>query len=104
MDHYQGGKVNHAVLQAVFGMKPQEARARIELLSRREREVAELMALGLSNHEIANQLGVSRKTLDIHRGRIKRRLQTTVQGIGRIWFLARIDERMRDGSRHRDTD
>jgi len=56
-------------------------------------EVAELMALGMGNTQIAQKLEISRKTLDIHRGKIKRKLQTTIQGIGRIWFLTRLADR-----------
>ena len=80
-------------LVSVFGMKPQEAKARLEQLSPREREVAELMAMGMGNTQIAQKLDISRKTLDIHRGKIKRKLQTTIQGIGRIWFLTRLTDR-----------
>jgi two-component system response regulator FixJ len=85
--------VNASELAAVFGMKPQEACAKLELLSPREAEVAELMAMGLGNTQIANKLEISRKTLDIHRGKVKRKLQTTIQGIGRIWFLCKLFER-----------
>lgn len=80
-------------LSNIFGMKPTEAKARLELLSPRELEVAELMALGMGNTQIAQKLEISRKTLDIHRGKIKRKLQTTIQGIGRIWFLTRLADR-----------
>jgi len=40
---------------------------RIALLTPREREVFDLMAAGVKNLAIAQQLGISRKTLDIHR-------------------------------------
>lgn len=85
--------MNSTDLVSVFGMKPQEARAKLEQLSPREMEVAELMAMGMANTQIATKLQISRKTLDIHRGKIKRKLQTTIQGIGRIWFLTKLAER-----------
>jgi DNA-binding NarL/FixJ family response regulator len=46
----------------------------IERLSDREFEVFQLIGLGLNSREIALKLGVSPKTVDAHRGRIKEKL------------------------------
>lgn len=43
------------------------ARSRIEVLSEREREVLGGVATGLSNELIARQLGISSRTVEIHR-------------------------------------
>jgi FixJ family two-component response regulator len=43
---------------------------RIETLTRRELEVLDLMVAGMKNTEIAKRLGISEKTLDIHRSRV----------------------------------
>jgi FixJ family two-component response regulator len=43
---------------------------RIETLTRRELEVLDLMVAGLKNTAIAKRLGISRKTLDIHRSKV----------------------------------
>jgi FixJ family two-component response regulator len=43
---------------------------RIETLTRRELEVLDLMVAGMKNTEIAKQLGISGKTLDIHRSKV----------------------------------
>lgn len=50
-------------------------RARMERLTAREREVAELIAEGLPNKSIAAQLGISVKTLDVHRSHILAKLK-----------------------------
>lgn len=43
-------------------------------LSNRELKVFELMGKGLSNHEISEKLGISKKTVDAHRENIKKLL------------------------------
>jgi RNA polymerase sigma factor (sigma-70 family) len=47
---------------------------RIARLSPREREVMELLVEGLGNKEIALELGLSRKTVDIHRSHVMMKL------------------------------
>ena len=51
-----------------------EAAARIAKLSRREHEVLDALALGHSNKVIANDLGISVRTVDVHRARMMDRL------------------------------
>ena len=48
----------------------QEVAERIARMTRREREVFGLMADGMKNQMIARHLGISRKTLDIHRTKV----------------------------------
>ena len=38
----------------------------------------------------AHALGISPKTLDIFRGKVKRKFKTTMHGIPRVWFCALI--------------
>lgn len=45
------------------------------LLTEREREVALLLAEGLSCREIAGQLDISPKTIDTHRGHVLKKLE-----------------------------
>ena len=51
------------------------ARAKIEILSRREREVLILLIHGHSNKEMAEELKISPRTVEIHRGNMMRKLQ-----------------------------
>ena len=51
-----------------------EAREKIERLSRREREVVELLVEGHSNKEIARILGISPRTVEIHRANMMKKL------------------------------
>lgn len=74
----------------VFRMKPADAKSLMDTLSPRELDVAQLMAMGLSNRAIAEKVGISRKTLDIHRGNVKKKFGTTVNGIGRVVFAAKF--------------
>ena len=52
----------------------QDAEARLAKLTRREMEVCELVAAGLLNRQIARELGMSEKTVKVHRGRVTRKL------------------------------
>jgi len=66
-----------------------EAQQAIALLSRREREVLELLSAGCSNKEIARTLEISPRTVEIHRGNMMTKL-----GAGhpadavRLWLTA----------------
>jgi two-component system response regulator NreC len=46
----------------------------LDLLTSREREVLQLLAEGLSNQEIAEQLNISVKTVETHRGNMMKKL------------------------------
>jgi PAS domain S-box-containing protein len=51
-----------------------EAARKIMLLSPRQREVTELVAGGLRNKQIAHELGLSEKTVKMHRGLVMEKL------------------------------
>ncbi len=51
----------------------QRARARVDCLTERERDVMMLAAQGLANKEIARRLSISHRTVEIHRARIMRK-------------------------------
>ncbi|MBB3664704.1 MULTISPECIES: response regulator transcription factor [Prauserella salsuginis group] len=53
---------------------------RIDTLTQREREVLRLVIEGLSSQLIAKQLGMSVKTVDVHRARIKSKTESETLG------------------------
>jgi FixJ family two-component response regulator len=52
-----------------------ELRHRFESLTRREREVLQLVTIGQLNKQIAAELGISEVTVKIHRGNVMRKMQ-----------------------------
>lgn len=51
------------------------AASRLAALTAREREVLDLLVAGLSTKAIANELAVSPRTIEVHRGRVFEKLQ-----------------------------
>ena len=66
----------------------QVASSSLELLSPREREIAEEIARGYSNHDIATKLYVSVRTVDAHVRHILNKLGFTSRTQVAIWFAA----------------
>src|SRR3954447_20447806 len=63
------------VLDAFAGAPPPEADAELEQLTPREREVLRLLARGYLYKEIAQNLGISAKTVEAHVSAVLRKLQ-----------------------------
>ena len=47
-----------------------EIEAKLALLTKRERQIMDLLAAGKSNKEVAYELGISQKTVDFHRAHV----------------------------------
>lgn len=62
-----------------------DAAARFARLTRREREVCDLVSRGLLNKQIASELGTGEKVVKVHRGRAMRKL-----GIDSVAALVRL--------------
>ena len=63
--------------------------ARHAVLTPREREVCELVAQGLTNKEVAQQLGTTEKTIKVHRARVIQKL-----GVDSVAELVRFVDRL----------
>ena len=80
-------------LEAIVGISPERAAELLGTLTEREHEVASLMATGEKNKHIAAKLGISTKTLDIHRANLKWKLKTRGPvDVARVVFAKAIGE------------
>jgi len=70
-----------------FQSERQLAAPKVASLTKREREVIALMVAGIKNRKIAEQLGISTKTLDIHRANIMRKFGTKVMADVVRWYI-----------------
>ncbi len=65
------------------------ASAAMATLTRREKEIAEIVAMGKRNREIAEELGLSPRTVDVHLTRIYRKLNVSSRtALGRLVTVA----------------
>lgn len=62
--------------RTIRGHEVAEASGRIAALSRREREVLDALVAGRSNKAIAHDLGISVRTVEVHRAHMLERLRT----------------------------
>jgi DNA-binding NarL/FixJ family response regulator len=67
-------RVAGLVLRALVQARTDVARPYVDPLTRREREVAQLLVEGLGSRAVANRLGITPKTVDTHRAAIMRKL------------------------------
>jgi len=72
-------RIQRAVAQQVHvetdGVKHDEIADRMALLTSRERQVMSMVANGEMNKRIAHQLGISEKTVEIHRAKVMEKMQ-----------------------------
>ena len=74
--------------QRLFRTEQQRAADLVSRLTRRERQVCELVVRGLINKQIASELGIAEKTVKIHRGRAMHKLEVdSVASLVRLFSL-----------------
>ena len=62
---------------------------RLARLTKRERQVCDLIAKGLLNKQIAGELGISEKTIKVHRRRVMQKIDVdSVAAL--VWLLSRL--------------
>jgi DNA-binding NarL/FixJ family response regulator len=71
---YVSSKMSARILDGLSGRKPRGSQSPIEKLTDREFEVFQLIGQGKSTRDIAKQLHLSSKTVDVHRGHVKEKL------------------------------
>ena len=67
--------IEHDAQQAVTRADAQLIQQRYRVLSPRERQVMGLVVQGLANKQIAANLDLSEKTIEVHRGNVMRKMQ-----------------------------
>jgi two-component system response regulator FixJ len=83
-------------IEAILGVAPAKASEVLVTLTEREQQVAQLMSTGIKNHKLAAELGISTKTLDIHRANVKRKLGAkSAVDIARIVFAKKFGEHLK---------
>lgn len=72
---YVSERMSAKLLDSLTGRRPRGSNSPIEKLSDREFEVFQLIGQGKSTRDIAKQLNLSPKTVDVHRSHIKEKLE-----------------------------
>ena len=81
LDRIQKAIARDAKLRESLG-EHSRIRTRLESLTEREREVMDLMILGKQNKAVAQDLGVSPRTIEIHRARVMEKMD--VQSVAEL--------------------
>jgi DNA-binding NarL/FixJ family response regulator len=72
---YVSSQMSARLLEGMSGARPRGSTSPIQKLTDREFEVFQLIGQGKSTREIAEQLHLSTKTVDVHRSHIKEKLE-----------------------------
>ena len=78
-------------------MQSEDLRLRFDSLSGREREVLNLVVDGLLNKQIAAEMGISEKTVKVHRSRVMHKTGArTAAQLARLFVAANINNNNSD--------
>jgi FixJ family two-component response regulator len=85
----------HALAESLVRAEIQQ---RLDTLTRREREVMELVVTGMLNKQIAAELGAAEKTIKVHRGRVMHKMKVnSVAELVRVTETVGLRSRPRQG-------
>ena len=73
-------KMSARILEIFSGHRPEGGQSPVENLTDREFEVFQLIGQGMGTKELAEELHVSPKTIEVHRANIKAKLQLKSMG------------------------
>lgn len=71
---------------AAAGLPGEDSLERLAALTKRERSLAQLIALGLTNREAAERSGIAQRTMEVHRANILRKLGVKIFGGCSRWL------------------
>ena len=78
---------------AAAGLPGEDSLERLAALTKRERSLAQLIALGLTNREAAERSGIAQRTMEVHRANILRKLGVkTPEDIRRLLEMAAAEK------------
>lgn len=72
---YVSAAMSARILDGLSGRKPRGSKSPIEKLTDREFEIFQLIGQGKSTRDIASQLHLSSKTVDVHRSHLREKLE-----------------------------
>ena len=72
---YVSDRMSAKILEIFSGRRPQTASLTVELLTDREFEIFQLFGQGKATREVADQLHLSAKTVEVHRVNMKKKLK-----------------------------
>jgi two-component system, NarL family, response regulator NreC len=72
-EQYIDPQLSHYLIANYIG-RPKKVKAGVELLTGREREICQYLASGHTNAEVAEALGISKRTVETHRAAIMSKL------------------------------
>ena len=83
----------HGDVDMAVGLPGEDSLERLAALTKRERSLAELIALGLTNREAAERSGIAQRTMEVHRANILRKLGVkTPEDIRRLLEMAAAEK------------
>lgn len=80
--------IDHALEQSATRAEQYNMQSKLKSLTKRERDIAELVVKGMKNQEMADALCVSLRTIEVHRANVMKKLEVSniaslIRSIGR---------------------